>query len=356
VKRVAVIIARATIAVTVLCVGCSRETPGELIQLVRTVASELHADATARNVATAVGRDGWLFFAPELRHVTVGRFWGARAAEVSRARNADAADPLPAIRDFKAQLDDLDIELILVPVPPKSLLYADYLRDGLDLPDPLPRLDTAHQEFYATLREQGIDVLDLTEPFLDERFTSEGPLYCRQDTHWSGVGCVLAAQLIANVVRQRPWYADIATTDYAFDWETILINGDLREDLPSPPAPEELRVRRVVTQDERGPVEVVPDRRSPVVLLGDSHNLVFHVAGDMHTSGAGLADQLAYELGFPVDLVAVRGAGATPARVNLLRRAQSDRRYWDGKRLVIWCFSAREFTESDGWSPVPVTP
>ncbi len=75
-----------------------------------------------------------------------------------------------------------------------------------------------------------------------------------------------------------------------------------------------------------------------------------------HATGAGLPDQLAFELGLPLDLVAVRGSGATPARVNLLRRAQADPEYWRRKRLVIWCFAARELTESDGWQLVPIQP
>ncbi|HXV64946.1 MAG TPA: hypothetical protein VEK15_29885, partial [Vicinamibacteria bacterium] len=102
------------------------------------------------------------------------------------------------------------------------------------------------------------------------------------------------------------------------------------------------------------PVE--PDPASPIVLVGDSHDLVFHGGEDMHAKGSGLVDQLAYELGVPLDLVAVRGSGATPARVNLLRRAQRDPDYWTRKRLLIWCFAAREFTEADGWGLVPITP
>ena len=49
------------------------------------------------------GKDDWLFFAPELRSVSVGRFWGANAKKVSRAVRPENADPLPAILDFKAQ-------------------------------------------------------------------------------------------------------------------------------------------------------------------------------------------------------------------------------------------------------------
>jgi alginate O-acetyltransferase complex protein AlgJ len=75
----------------------------------------------------------------------------------------------------------------------------------------------------------------------------------------------------------------------------------------------------------------------------------------MHARGAGLPDQLGYELGFPVDLIAVRGSGATPARINLMRKARRDPDWLRGKKLVIWCFAAREFTESDGWTKVPLT-
>lgn len=76
----------------------------------------------------------------------------------------------------------------------------------------------------------------------------------------------------------------------------------------------------------------------------------------MFARGAGLADQLASELGFAIDLVAVRGSGATSARINLLRRAQKNPEYWSGKKVVIWCFVAREFTESEGWKKVPIKP
>ena len=38
-----------------------------------------------------------------------------------------------------------------------------------------------------------------------------------------------------------------------------------------------------------------PDRTSPVLVLGDSHVLVFHDGGDMHAAGAGLPDQLAFD-------------------------------------------------------------
>ena len=356
-KNSVVVDALTIVLLGTIATACTHDKPDDLTQKLQSVAAELAADAAARDRATVAGRDGWLFFAPELRHISVGRFWGDRAKEVTRARRADAADPLPAILDFKLQLDAIGVELLLVPVPAKSIIYADRLPRDIEIPASLPRLDAATEAFYEILREHDVEVLDLTKPFLDNRSDPEGPLYCLQDTHWSGLGCVLAAQQIARVVSARPWHAGVTTADFSTEWTTAVIAGDLRESTDKSITPsEQLRLRRVVTENVAGQTEVDSDPASPLVLLGDSHNLVFHAGGDMHATGAGLPDQLAFELGYPVDVVAVRGSGATAARVNLLRRAQRDPSYWTGKRLVVWCFSAREFTEGDGWALVPVTP
>ena len=244
-----------------------------------------------------------------------------------------------------------------MPVPPKSVIYPEKLSDAAEFPIPVPRLDPTHQAFYDLLRARGVEVMDLTPDFLDDRYHPEGPAYARQDTHWSGVGSMLAGQAVADVIRARAWYEDIARTTYTPTWYTMTISGDLYRELDDPGLRrEELRLRGIAVMGERGWRDVEPDAASPIVLLGDSHNLVFHAGDDMHTTGAGLADQLAFELGVAVDLVAVRGAGATPARVNLLRRVQRDASYWERKRIVVWCFAAREFTESDGWALVPVLP
>ena len=287
------------------------------------------------------GTEGWLFFAPELRHLAVGKFWGEAAAGVSKARRPEWADPLPAILDFHKQLVEIGVELMLVPVPPKAIVYPDKLPFPAD---PSPRLDIQHQAFYEILREKGIKVLDLTALFLSNREHPNGHMYCQQDTHWSGTATVLAAKEIANSVRTE--FGVTPKTTFQSEWETVEITGDLWTALDDPSrARENLPLRFVGSE---------PDRSSPIILLGDSHTLVFHAGGDMHAEGAGLADQLALELGFAVDLVGVRGSGATAARINLLRRTQATPEYWANKKMVIWVFAAREFTESDGWRSVPI--
>jgi alginate O-acetyltransferase complex protein AlgJ len=295
------------------------------------------------------GREGWLFFGPELRHLAVGKFWGEETAAVSRARQPEWADPLPAILDFHRQLRELGVELVIMPVPPKAIVYPDMVPSSIEWSGEVPpRLDIQHQAFYALLRENGVEVLDLTEIFLSNRDHADGHVYCQQDTHWSGVATTLAAAQIVPMIRSRAWFLDVPKAAFSEEWKPVEITGDLWSALEEPSRPkEQLRLRFIGSE---------PDPESPVVLLGDSHTLVFHTGGDMHAEGAGLADQLAFDLGFPVDLVGVRGSGATAARINLLRRAQADPDYWAKKKLVIWCFATRELTESDGWREVPIAP
>ncbi len=348
--------AAAVLATALLTARCGGPDSDTLIGPFRTDLARLASDAETADRISVTGLDGWVFVGPELRHLSLGRFWGPAATAVSRSRRPEDADPLPAIQDFKRQLDDLGIELLLVPVPPKAVIFPEKVSDAITIPIPVPRLDPAHQQFYERLRTDGVDVLDLTDLFIAERFHPDGPLYCRTDTHWSGTGCTVAAGAIADVIRGRIWYDELDTHPYAAAWYSTTITGDLTRGDDVSGRPEELRLRGVVTGTGQDRSPVSPDPNSPIVLLGDSHNLVFHAGDDMHATGAGLPDQLAFVLGLPIDLVAVRGSGATPARVNLLRRAQADPEYWSRKRLVIWCFAARELTESDGWPLVPIAP
>ena len=308
----------------------------------------LAAKAEARQRAAIVGREGWLFLTAELRHLGVGHFWGKDAKAVSRAANSDAADPLPAILDFSAQLKRAGIELILLPVPPKAALYGDQVLERAVPQAGNARVDEAAAAFYRVCTEQGLRVLDLGPALRRAREADATPLYCRTDSHWSGRGCVVAAELLSQEIRQRPWFAGVTKRTFQGDWREADIRGDLADLAGGNTETEKVRLRFVTDALGDAPADW---RESPVLLLGDSHTLVFHAGEDMHGTGAGLADQLALELGFPADVVGVRGSGATPARINLLRRKDN----LEGKKLVIWCFSAREFTEATGgWRLVPV--
>ena len=149
---------------------------GESVRKVIDQYASLARSAEQQGTMTVSGKEGWLFFGPELRFVSAGPFWGPAANKVSKATKPEFADPLPAIIDFHRQLKKMGVELLMVPVPPKSVVYPDFLSDRLAIsPDNPPvRIDTETQAFYQLLRKEGIRVLDLTSFFLANRFPQIG--------------------------------------------------------------------------------------------------------------------------------------------------------------------------------------
>jgi len=314
--------------------------------------TSLREAAAAKSEETPVvqGAGTWLYLPAELTHVAAGKFWGEEGAKVSKATKPENADPLPAILDFKDQLERSGIELILVPIPAKAFVYPEPLMGEEPAAAAPERMDVFHQEFFDELRNNEVVVLDLLPDFLAQRATSQ--MFCKTDTHWSGMATVLAAEKIAELLKDKEWLKSAQSLETKFEDRELEIRGDLaRMQNESGPAMETINLRFVT--DAAGST-IRPDPASPVVLLGDSHTLVFHAGGDMLASGAGLADQLAHELKTPVDLIGVRGSGATPARVNLMRRVRGDENYLRNKKVVVWCFTTREFTEASGWSKVPI--
>lgn len=303
--------------------------------------------AKAYGAMSIAGEDGWMFLNSELLHLAVGPFWGEAAEAIGKASKPEWRDPLPAIVDFHESLKGAGVELLLVPVPPKAAVHPDKLDGSLSVP-----METATKKFYALLREKGVNVLDLHPVLAD----AKGVAYCKQDSHWSGHGCELAAQKIVESVKERDWLKAVPKGTFDSELRPTEITGDLWEALKGDkPDKETVPLRFVGRRDGANLTPIEPDETSPVLLLGDSHTLVFHAGGDMLARGAGLADQLALQLGFAVDLIGVRGSGATPARINLYRKARANSDYLKSKKLVIWCFTAREFTEAtSGWRKVPV--
>ena len=342
-------------AVTLLG-ACGGPDVGAVLTPFRVELDRLAREAEASERTAVAGVDDWLFHGPELRHVSRDGFGDPNAGDGSPGHTAAEAGPIPAILDVHRRLEARNVELLVVPVPPKSVIFPEKVSDALAVPIPVPRLDPALQQLYDRLRASGVDVLDLTDHFIRERFHSEGPLYCRTDTHWSGSGCTTAAAAIAADVRARPWYAGLDTESFGASWYSTSIDGDLTGPGGVPSGREELRLRGVIRRAGSERASVAPDPASAVLLVGDSHALVFHAGGNLHATGAGLPDQLAFELGVPVDLAAVPGPGATAAFADILARTETDPDYWSRKRLVIWCFAARALGERDDWRLVPIAP
>ncbi len=159
----------------------------------------------AGNEQVYCGRSGWLFFRPAVDHLMGPGFiderelaWAAsRGDELGEPRHSD---PMPAILEFRNQLANRGIELLLVPVPVKAAVYPELLSEryaggGEPLSNP------SFANFLAELADRQVRVLDPT-PLIAEAKESDGELqYLRTDTHWTPRAVDLVADRLAITVR-----------------------------------------------------------------------------------------------------------------------------------------------------------
>jgi len=228
-----------------------------------------------------------------------------------------------------------------MPVPPKAVIYPEKILPDVDLHGETAAPYLAR--FYDELRKREIDVVDPSQSSSKTVPTSTARFFCKTDTHWSGLGLCSRG---TNDQRKNSRGNSPASREKITqpNGKRSTIKGDLG-DLAG-------LMQRSLSRKNRGPNDQRQGNRrsnksgsnSPLLIIGDSHTLVFH---DFLAEKSGLLDQVAYEIGFAPDLIGTRGSGATSVRVSLYRRAKKDPEYLAKKKIIVWCFAAREFTESD---------
>jgi hypothetical protein len=297
------------------------------------------ADAGEKAV---VGRHGWLFYRPSVRYM-IERQAGAP--------ESDSADPLPAIRSFRDQLQARRIRLLVVPVPNKESVYPGMLARragdaGVIVCEPTRRLLDRLEEF-------GIEHVDLFEVFRrarqEESRSDPGRLYLAQDSHWSPEGARVAAGAVARRVLDG---GIVNRGDHAYVERPVTVrrHGDLVEMLRVPQIervlePESLACLQVV-QSDKTPYRDAPE--SEVMILGDSFLRIYE---QDEPGAAGFIAHLARELGQPVAAIVNDGGASTLVRRELARRPA----LLMNKRLVIWEFAERDIRYgAEGWQIVPL--
>lgn len=283
-------------------------------------------EADTRKESFVAGEHGWRFLPAELKF----------AAKLSVPDLANLTKPaVDAIADFAEQMKAADATLLVMPVPPKVLLAG--AAAGVTAEEQ-EKMRAGWESIMRELTDRKVTVVDLLPDYSSATYEP----FCRRDTHWSGHGIALAVDRLLPLL-EGAGMADHEASGAGTAWTKQTINGDLGGD------PEEIELR-----GQRLPADPEAMKKNPVLLLGDSHVLVFHQGGDMHATGAGLPDQVAAALGSMPDLLGVRGSGATSSRVQLARRARADKDYLGSKKVIVWCFAGREFTEADSWKKVPI--
>lgn len=302
------------------------------------------------------GQDvNWFFLRKELEHLAKGDL---AAADMSKA-NIEATDPLPVIAKYKDDLRALGVELLLVPIPAKAAIYPEKLSDKID-----PKTVPSMSAFFAKLKAAGVEVLDLESVFKAERLSHpEKQLYCATDSHWSPYAAQLTAKLVADKYKGLKEISENSLADLiALPEETIEFYGDLIEAAQKASVPKEKlplqRAGKAVPPDYRNNdgtnvYTLENDPNSAMLVIGDSHLQVFRRGGNMITTQAGFIDHLQIDLPTAVEEITMQAGGADGPRVEVARATAKNPDFWTKKKVVVWIFTAREFTVGK-WRVLPV--
>jgi hypothetical protein len=327
----------------------------ELEQEFRAASLALAAQYEAGSKGAVEGRDGWILHSREVNYLTAGTSVGDAAPQANEYSPPEYSDAVAVIVSFNSQLKKRGIEMYFVPVPERPVIYPESVL-GPELfadRDVIPNLHSFLQDVLSVLQERGVMVIDLTQPFLSQR---EGPngraVYCRSETHWTPHGIALAAEILAAKIREKPRFDTIPKNNFHQRWiprkHKVSVYKSFEAETGNVLEPDEVSIRRVRLETDEGSQRIkLNNPQSPVIVMGDSNTIFW---SDLDSA---LPYHLAYELGFPIDVFANKGGGANEARLNLVRKTHSEPEFLDGKRVLIWCLSARAFTNPrQGWIPV----
>ena len=300
------------------------------------------------NEKVYLGREGWLFYRPDVDHLLGKGF--LRDPLSSKERSVD---PLPALIRFKEDLAARGIRLLVVPVPSKTAMAPSYLSRRFASADG-PLENPSYPIFLEQLRFHGIEVLDLSVPLSRMGADSGSPCYLKTDTHWTPAGMEQAATLIAGKIQGTEGSLSDDTSPFHRSASlTVTNSGDLAVMLKLPPEialyPRETTVIHPVTGPDGNPWR--PVSSSEVLVLGDSFARIYSGDDLRWGTSAGLAEQLSYFLQRPVDLVAINAGGASTSRQALARSPERLK----GVKTVVYEFAMRELSSGD-WRVIPLPP
>ena len=302
------------------------------------------------NERVYTGRDDWLYYAADVRHV-IGRGFletgqlARRAASGDSLSQAAAPDPRPALRAFNDALDRRGITLVLLPTPVKPSIHPEQLGVRASL---APVRNASFSQFADEMRAAGVLLFD-PAPLLADLGAVGEATYLARDTHWRPDAVVAVAQELARFLDRETPLPEREPVSLDARLARVSNPGDIVGllDLPagwSPYPAETVEVRRILTADGR---PWRPEPTADVLLIGDSFANIFSLEAMGWGTAAGLAEQLSFALGRPVDRLVQNANGAFASREALARELAHGRDRLAGKRVVVYQFATRELTYGD---------
>lgn len=304
------------------------------------------------NEKVYVGRDRWLYYTPDVQYVTGFPFLRPEVLKNRRLggppwEQAPQPDPVAALVDFQRQLARRGIALLVMPTPLKPMIEPEGLAVGRAVAPPLE--NASWGELIRRLDGAGLQVLDPAPLLAQEKAAHGQPQYLRTDTHWTPQAMDLVARQLAERVKTLGRLDPATGAGYFRQAQNVSNVGDLAVLLTLPPAhplkePEKAAIQRVETA-EGNPWKADP--KSAVLVLGDSFTNIYSQSDLGWGTGAGLAEQLSYYLGRPVDRLALNSGGALNTRQRLAQDLATGNDRLAGKKVVVYQFAMRELAIGD---------
>jgi alginate O-acetyltransferase complex protein AlgJ len=292
------------------------------------------------NEQAYLGRDDWLFYRPDVDYVIgppfLDPFWIKRR-KFSAGVQPDA---VKAIVDFRNQLAERSIDLIVAPTPVKPSIGGHMLAFHSNA----PRFENgSFGRFKAELEHSGVHVFD-PEPLLIGNILADNALpYLKADTHWR-------PEAMESVARELAKQIGICTAKSPFGIVDKRVRGlgDIARMLKLPREQLERYTEEVTIHQVRvGNALWQASKSADVLLLGDSFSNVFSLDALGWGESAGLAEHLSSALGRPIDCILRNSDGAFATREMLSRELARGRDRLAEKKVVVWQFAARELAFGD---------
>ena len=299
----------------------------------------------AGNEQAYVGRDGWLFYRPDVEYVTGVPFLTPSAMR-RRTRSGQHPDSVRAIVEFRDDLAARGIELIVVPAAVKPTIEGDKLSSGGAQNRALQ--NASFDTWREALAHEHVRVFDPAPLLLARKQSANGAAqFLRTDTHWRPEAMEAVAHDLAKAVGVS------VNSPAALGVEQSGV-GDIAAMLKLPAGHAICRPETVTLHPvrERSGSVWRADPHADVLLLADSFANIYSLPSMGWGESAGFAEQLSRALGgHPLDAILRNSDGAFATRELLQHELAHGRDRLAGKRVVIWEFAARELAFGD-WKSI----
>ncbi len=290
------------------------------------------------NEQAYLGHDGWLFYRADIDSLIIAQNTLPQISH--KATYPD--DAFKAIVDFKRQLAELNITLIVMPTPVKPSIHPEKFSARHQNPT-APIHNPVYAKFVEALVSDGVLVCAPSTLLFEA--AKENTQFLKTDTHWKPEAMENVAKYLAAFIMEHVEFINAPTSAYTKTATEIVNVGDIAKMLNLSEYhrlfPLEHATTSVIRTQSGEPWQ--PDRNAEILFLGDSFSNIYSLTGMGWGESAGFVEHLSAELLRPIDRIVINDGGTLATRQELVQEPER----LVGKRVVVYQFASRDIFSGD---------